>query len=192
MQDCACRECGRTFQYAASQVLKGRGQFCTRKCALAFGRRARWEFAKRDAGERLVAFVVKRGPDQCWGWTGFKFRGYGRLRTTSGVVGAHRIAYEMAHGPIPTGMTVLHRCDNPECTNPHHLMIGTNQDNNADRNAKGRQAKGETHARAVLTDDEVRSIRGSDESGPVLAGRYGVTKATIYAIKRGRTWRHLD
>ncbi len=55
----------------------------------------------------------------------------------------HRVAWEDANGPVPDGKCVLHKCDNPPCCNPEHLFLGTREENNADRDAKGRTAKGE-------------------------------------------------
>ncbi len=52
---------------------------------------------------------------------------------------AHRVAYELATGPIPEGMVVCHRCDTPACINPDHLFVGTQQDNIADMHRKGRR-----------------------------------------------------
>ncbi|MGH7024521.1 MAG: HNH endonuclease signature motif containing protein [Caulobacteraceae bacterium] len=53
---------------------------------------------------------------------------------------AHRLAWELANGPIPDGLLILHKCDNPVCCNPDHLFLGTAADNHADCAAKGRAA----------------------------------------------------
>jgi hypothetical protein len=54
---------------------------------------------------------------------------------------SHRAAWKLTHGPIPDGLQVLHRCDNPPCCNPAHLFLGTQQDNIADMHKKGRYRK---------------------------------------------------
>ena len=69
----------------------------------------------REGYER---YVVRRGDDECWDWSAFKHKGYGRLNVAAPgkprrIVGAHRVSYQLHVGPIPDGMTVLHRCDNP-------------------------------------------------------------------------------
>ena len=89
--------------------------------------------------ERLERFTV-RGPG-CWGWIGATSSGYGRLGRGGrgeGLVYAHRLSWELRNGPIPEGMCVLHRCDNPPCSNPDHLFLGTKADNNRDMSVKGR------------------------------------------------------
>lgn len=82
---------------------------------------------------------VDRSKD-CWEWRGYRnWAGYGIIHPTPGVkLRTHRIAYELTHGPIPIGLYVLHRCDNPSCVRPEHLFLGTLADNNRDMAAKGR------------------------------------------------------
>ncbi len=53
---------------------------------------------------------------------------------------AHRMAWELAHGPIPAGLFVCHACDNPPCINVEHLFLGTARRNSEDMKAKGRGA----------------------------------------------------
>jgi hypothetical protein len=81
-------------------------------------------------------------PSACWGWRSVKDRqGYGCIRLYNGPrrrVSAHRASWEIHFGPIPHGLCVLHRCDNPQCTNPLHLFLGTILDNNRDMTNKGR------------------------------------------------------
>ena len=59
---------------------------------------------------------------------------------------AHRLAWAAANGPIPDGMLVCHKCDVRSCINPNHLWLGTDADNIADRDAKGRTSRGERHS----------------------------------------------
>lgn len=85
---------------------------------------------------------------ECWLWKGpLSVLGYGRLVVPGGHRGdpkvyAHRLSWEVANGPIPKGMCVLHRCDNPPCIRPSHLFLGTRADNSADMVAKGRSLRG--------------------------------------------------
>jgi len=137
----------------------------------------------------------------CWEWTGA--RGgkmkYGVIRIKGRLYKTHRIAYELAYGPIPEGKIVCHRCDNPPCCNPGHLFLGTYTDNVIDCIQKGRAlrnaVKGEDSHLSKLTEQVVAVIRQRYAAGGVsqsqLAQEYGVRKSTIGHIVRGDTWAYL-
>lgn len=83
-----------------------------------------------------------RGPFLgCWEWTGGKqAKGYGYLFKRDEEKLTHRRVWAAIYGPIPDGLYVLHRCDNPPCFRPDHLFLGTKADNNRDMVEKGRHA----------------------------------------------------
>lgn len=104
---------------------------------------------------------------------------------------AHRVAWIEVHGPIPAGLFVCHRCDNPPCTEVEHLFLGTPAENSADRNAKGRHSHRESHGRARLSSVDVQVIRSTYASGATqkeIAAYYGVAYQTIGRIVRQETW----
>lgn len=162
----------------------------------------------RTNEERFWEKVEKT--DGCWPFAGAKvyynhrnghrYGGYGVFGVrTPGLRGhrqrlAHRFAWELAHGPVPRGLDVLHRCDNPPCvkTEPDeqwpqgHLFLGTAQDNGRDMTEKGRSGL------AKLTDEIVRAIRSSAAPSKALADTYGVHYSTVNNIRRGKTWKHAE
>jgi hypothetical protein len=132
----------------------------------------------------------------CWLWTGACFEnGYGTMKVANKQWRTHRLAWTLTYGAIPQELSVLHKCDVRRCCNPKHLFLGTTADNHADRNAKGRQAKGERMGAAKLTEGDVRLIRRLRAEGYPrvgLADRFGVTENTIYRIVVRKSWTYLD
>jgi len=148
--------------------------------------------------ERFWAKVNKT--DACWEWTAASQpKGYGRFKVNGRLVGAHRFSYELHYGPIPEGLWVLHRCDNPKCVNPEHLFLGTRSDNMFDCARKDRLAVhnaplGERHPRAKLMNKDILDIRQSYREGCIqkeLALGYGVSRQLISQVVTRRIWKHV-
>ena len=98
-----------------------------------------WEEFRRKLPERFWKRVKKT--KDCWEWQGMKKKDglpYGLVKIFFRRFYAHRVAWELTNGPIPKGLNVLHRCDNPVCVRPSHLFLGTQADNIADMVSKGR------------------------------------------------------
>ena len=77
--------------------------------------------------------------DDCWNWMASSNEGgYGWFSVGERMELAHRVSYTYFNGGIPQGLLVLHSCDNPICINPHHLRVGTQQDNIDDMTGRGR------------------------------------------------------
>jgi hypothetical protein len=101
---------------------------------------------------------------------------------------AHRVAYELWKGPIPSGLLVRHKCDNRGCVNPDHLETGTQQDNMNDMLERNRQY-------CKLTEDDVIEIRvllGFGVRQVQLAEQFGVSQYIISRINTGRIWKHVN
>jgi hypothetical protein len=146
--------------------------------------------------DRFLEQLHKTG--DCWQWRGAKgHRGYGVIGA-GGYHGrtlrAHRVAYELFVGPIPEGMCVCHRCDNPGCVNPSHLFLGTYAENQADSLAKDRKPRGERHGSARLTWAQVQEIRDRYQpyspkfGGAALGQRYGIGATEVWNIVHRRKW----
>ena len=145
----------------------------------------------------------------CVEWWGSKDKdGYGLFNFEGKLGRAHRLAWDQTNGPIPAGMCVLHKCDNPSCVNVDHLFLGTHKDNTRDMYEKGRSGmigntwnrghtrnRGEKHGNAKLKEQNIQEICDLRKHGftqQKIADWYGVDRGTIKDIVNGRCWKHLS
>lgn len=133
-------------------------------------------------------FQVKSSTE-CWPWKASCDNGYGTFKTKlfKGERRAHRIMWLFQNGPIPEGMHVLHKCDNPPCVNPNHLFLGTDRDNANDRDMKGRGCKGRPSSRRLFPDEELEAMRKMRDEGFSLGSigkQFHCCKSTVLSICR--------
>jgi hypothetical protein len=144
---------------------------------------------------RFWAKVDRLDAAGCWEWTARRHRqGYGEIMIGRRKTKAHRVSWTIARGPIPDGVCVLHRCDNPACCNPDHLFLGTQADNIHDMVRKGRQGTGNrsgARPNCKLTPEIAAAIRKEWSERPTqktLAQRYGVSQGAVSLVVRKKTW----
>lgn len=196
-----CVMCGRPVSKYGSQRghkhrLRVDLRFCSAKCKLDGVHIRFWDGVNKDGPEHPTL-------GKCWViTTRFGPAGYGLISVYNKRVLCHRFSYELEYGPIPEGLDILHKCDNPPCVNPAHLFAGTHKENMNDRDRKGRlgveKRLGENAGSAILTEEQVREIRSIYRKGVigkgtyVIARKFGVSASTIYAIVKGEHWRHVQ
>ena len=153
---------------------------------------------------RFWQYVDKNGPipqhqphlGPCWLWTGWLSkarRGCLQLGGNSKRnMASYRASWVVHFGEIPTGLFVLHHCDNPQCVRPSHLYLGTQADNIRDMVMRGRACTGDKQGRAKLTWPIVQTIReahGQGISGAELARRHEVSETQIHRIVHNQDWK---
>jgi len=151
---------------------------------------------KKSAGAlclRLADGLESADEGKCWIFnTPHGERAYGVLNVYGKSVSSHRLAYQLAKGPIPKGKYILHSCDTPACINPAHLRAGTAKENMQDYRERGcrfpplpKKPKkvAPTITASMATPTEVKEYLGVNhrqftkmvESGQIPARKYGKT-----------------
>lgn len=192
----SCLACGTTFDVLPRRAETAK--FCSDACKF-LGR------TKSDDQRRAEfwSYVDIRSPDECWPWNGHvrPDTGYGRFWTSKGHITAHVEAYEQTSGRIDaprgtTGVVVRHKCDNPRCVNPGHLVPGTQAQNVQDMVDRGRSTKGqnlgEENAASKLTAKQVRAIRNDRRTQRDIGADYGISHTMVRYIKQRKAWSHIE
>lgn len=193
-----CLVCGAPLSRAKNHMTKNctrQLRFCSLKCSGFYRSKEVAETMRQDALARLEERSCPEAITGCVLWLGNTDRwGYGRIWFNGQTRRAHKIAFELAHGPIPAGLFVCHRCDTPACINVEHLSLGTPADNMRDRDTRGRCALGERHGCALITAAQAAEIkrRLSCERAARIARDMGLAPHIIYNISHGKTWRHVQ
>ena len=151
--------------------------------------------------QRLANALDDAQEGSCWEWKRTKnYYGYGTLTVNGKTIFAHRLAYQLGVGDIPTGLQVLHSCDNPSCINPQHLHLGTGSDNMKECYDRGRSKikpvsfKGESNGSAKLSKKDVvviKSLIAHGEKQHKVAAEFNISQAQVSNIVLGKGWSHV-
>ena len=184
----SCVFCGKPIYVKPHRILP-QGNSCSRSCV--------YKSHTRPSLESDFWSKVEKTESGCWLWIGGIQHGYGEFSLYHGrMIKAHRFSYELAHGPIPDGMCICHKCDVCNCVNPSHLFLGTQADNVKDMNTKGRaiSLRGEQNPNAKLTENDVREIRrlrGSGMEHDAIGKMFNVSSQLSCSISVRKSWKHL-
>lgn len=217
---CVCR-CGKRrlifgsnlkqLKHTDSCYCNSPGEYPQRRSGLATG----WNRVMGERnGEVRFWLGVRSSKDGCWEWQRCRTpQGYGQVAVDRVRWIAHRYSWHLHFGPIPRGLFVCHRCDNPPCVNPAHLFLGTHQDNMRDMAEKGRAArsKGRPHGpsgvrtnfhshvgtknpNGRLTEEAAKQIISRLATGELytaIAADFPISHWAVAKIAQGRSWTHL-
>ncbi len=205
-----CLICNKTFRWYKSKH-ENPGKYCSRKCQGKHTHlwhdknRFKWKNATEEEKiKHLSSIFFKRiikpsNENDCWSWKGRPHNGgyavmvYGSDHKQ---IGAHRVSWMIHKGEIPKGLFILHKCDNPICTNPEHLFLGTTKDNVQDMHKKGRAnpKRNEAHHNAKLTQEKVKKIKKLLDLGVTMSrisNDFKISYGSLAAIKKGITWKNV-
>jgi HNH endonuclease/helix-turn-helix resolvase-like protein len=176
-----CAICSKSFEARPYSPKHGAVRYCSRIC----------RSKARRVPIELRFWPKVNKTETCWLWLGSRApEGYGHLNTVGKMKLAHRVSWELCNGPIPDGICVLHKCDNPPCVRPDHLFLGTKLDNPTDRLIKGRLGRV-----TKLNEESVYSMWQLYQNGTSLgelAAQFNVNYSTIWRITHGHRWKHLQ
>lgn len=199
---CICKACNKEYEI---ENWRKPSSYCSRICQ--YSQASKWllktSFKIKEATEKEKKFRLEENFEKfvirkngCWGWKGKFQKGYPQMtcRKSLGANLGHRASWLIHKGEIPKGISVLHKCDNPSCTNIDHLFLGTNEDNVNDMISKKRNPRGSKVGTSKLNEENVKEIKmliKLGESLSCIANKFHVTVQAISLIKNKKNWKHI-
>ena len=170
-------------------------KFCSRRCQhedLKIWNKLS-ETQKIERGKASYEKYVIKNEIGCWDWKGAIQKEYGTFLYDGKLMRSHRFSWIIHKGNIPNGLHILHNCpngDNPRCSNPSHLFLGSHKDNMLDMRKKGLHKQ---HSK--LTKEQVVEIKHLLSSNELtqkqIGDKYDVHHVTIHDIKYSKTWKSI-
>lgn len=191
-----CFECNKQFGFYKSIKPTKDAKFCNISCRKTWNKNPLNKISHLK--EVFLSKVIKQQDNACWKWNGAKFpTGYGQMFFMGKCINASRASWIIHYGLIKNKLWVLHKCDNPECTNPEHLFLGTCKDNVRDSINKGRRiiTNGDHRKESKLNSQKVIEIRRLiNQNTPYkeIMEKFSISMASISGIKNYRTWKHVN
>lgn len=147
-----------------------------------------------ETDEQFISSRVLVDQDGHWLWQRSTWNGYGRMVRRGVSMPAHVFSF-LAHGGTRNdGEQINHTCHIRNCVNPAHLYSGTQKDNMRDMRSAGRSRilRGSDNGMSKIDAQAAIEIRESRDPARHVAARHGVSMSLVYAIRRGRVWRHVE
>lgn len=137
--------------------------------------------------KRFWAKVEIKDPLSCWEWQAARLQsgGYGAFRLYGETKRAHRVAYFLSKGDLDPTLELLHKCNNPACCNPHHLVQDTHSANLVQAGAEGKMTRAVgANSKTNFTQEQLHDILTANLSARALARKYQVDHKTIIRFKK--------
>ena len=153
------------------------------------------EWRRKCALKKSLEAKIQITPS-CWWFLAGPSNRYGQIKFAGKQMLAHRVSFEVYNGDIPAGLVVRHRCDNPRCVNPDHLILGTYAENSQDMIDRGRAyhggpgtpAKGIANGNAKLSFKAVQKLRELWATGEFKREELGY----FFQINQSHVWRLVN
>lgn len=147
--------------------------------------------------DTITKHVVEDG--DCWSWTG-ALQSCGATPTMNykRKTGSVRRFILLERGPKANGMLATYSCGNPLCVHPEHVVWAkrktvqqrtTAEQGHQNDILRRKKLADKARAKGKLNEELAAAVREAEGNQYEIAARFGISQATVSAIKLGKTWR---